>query len=86
MLNRPPTDFDLKAVTTIRHFTYSETTYKVCGEIKKAINMAHGMRSPISPSPYQSLPTRVEEKIGNLFFMCTTSMSHRTWSGNALSF
>mmetsp|Transcript_12043 Transcript_12043/g.18168 ORF Transcript_12043/g.18168 Transcript_12043/m.18168 type:complete len:205 (-) Transcript_12043:345-959(-) len=38
------------------------------------------MVSPISPSPFQSFPTRSEEKIGNRFFMCTLSIAHMTSS------
>jgi hypothetical protein len=36
----------------------------------------HGIRSPISPDPSQSAPTRSLEKIGSLFCMCTLSMAH----------
>ena len=38
------------------------------------------MVSPISPSPFQSLPTRVLENKGNRFCRCTRSISHiKSW-------
>ena len=42
----------------------------------------HGIGSPISPSPSQSLPTRVDAKIGSRLRMCTRSISHASCSGS----
>jgi len=45
----------------------------------------YGMFSPISPSPNQSLPTRVDEKMGSRLRMCTRSIFQRRSSGRPCS-